>query len=292
MQSIPILLFIWAAYPTFAQLGQENDPRFRRLFDPSYSKTFFSMKDRMVLTSGENATLIEDNNDEINHIIYPFVDKPVAKKHDKKKRRRRKKKRKPDRKLEDDFPTDLIGDDVHVGSRQVKKSQEIVGPDRNNSGFKDDAVTIEYYEETEEETSPPTAPPTTTPPSTGSTTTVDPFLPDTHHLLPLKPIDPSKLFAGCHNASAGHFVCFGYPDGCISTRTCRMAAALSMSKDVKDWIRVVMAATAPRGFVALGFSEDRFMGDDTVVHCNNIPKSKYMTLHLSLNVDYHSAIQV
>lgn len=66
-----------------------------------------------------------------------------------------------------------------------------------------------------------------------------------------------------------------------------MVVALTTSPEYPNEVIVSMAATAPKGFVAVGFSEDRFMGDDVVANCNNIPKTKWMTVHLSLNVGYY-----
>jgi hypothetical protein len=99
--------------------------------------------------------------------------------------------------------------------------------------------------------------------------------------------------------------CFGYPEDCLQSRKCYIAVAVSSSSRAKrstdevtppsggpHWMKISMAATSPKGFVAVAFSEDRFMGDDIVAHCNQLPRSDWMTLHLSHNLDYKSVIQV
>jgi hypothetical protein len=117
-------------------------------------------------------------------------------------------------------------------------------------------------------------------------------------LLPPGKILASSLFDMCGPEKGGK-TCFAYPEGCVAHRTCRIAAALSNTvvnnpnqSPSNSWVKIEMAATSPKGFVAIGFSNDRFMGDDFVMYCGHGPTGHSVTLHMAQNEGYKNIMEV
>lgn len=58
--------------------------------------------------------------------------------------------------------------------------------------------------------------------------------------------------------------CFGIPAGCIGTKNCKAAMAVSVFGERFEF---EMKATGMASWVGVGLSEDTFMGDDSVIEC-------------------------
>ena len=66
--------------------------------------------------------------------------------------------------------------------------------------------------------------------------------------------------------------CFGYPEGCISTENCEMVMGYTLAKDDHAFPIVVelfhnQLDNVMYDYVAVAFSTDNMMGDDTVLVC-------------------------
>ena len=64
--------------------------------------------------------------------------------------------------------------------------------------------------------------------------------------------------------------CFGYPEGCISTENCEMVMGYTLAKDDHAFPIVVelfhnQLDNVMYDYVAVAFSTDNMMGDDTVL---------------------------
>ncbi|KAG1668403.1 putative ferric-chelate reductase 1 [Nymphon striatum] len=76
------------------------------------------------------------------------------------------------------------------------------------------------------------------------------------------------LYEGC----GSEYGCFGYPEGCIESKSCAMLVKFITSDGNTMFDLISVAdddADASNSYVALGFSKDDSMGDDSVVACIN-----------------------
>ncbi|KAK2706518.1 putative ferric-chelate reductase 1 homolog isoform X2 [Artemia franciscana] len=109
------------------------------------------------------------------------------------------------------------------------------------------------------------------------------------------------IYNGC-GATKG---CFGMPNGCINTGDCDIVASYSVKGDRYEFELRGLLEQASGGYLAIGFSQDAAMGDDTVTEClykpsqvqnvdvfnsinkgkNNIPYSKQGAKLLSSSVE-------
>ncbi|KAK9877469.1 hypothetical protein WA026_018577 [Henosepilachna vigintioctopunctata] len=73
-------------------------------------------------------------------------------------------------------------------------------------------------------------------------------------------MDFDPFYTGC----TVNKLCFGAPDGCTRTKSCKAVVAISVAGDKFDF---ELKATKGAGWVGVGLSEDEIMGDDSVVEC-------------------------
>ncbi|XP_012535787.1 putative ferric-chelate reductase 1 homolog [Monomorium pharaonis] len=85
-------------------------------------------------------------------------------------------------------------------------------------------------------------------------------------------MDP--FYTGCHTTKN----CFGEPAGCIKTRNCVAAVAVIVQGDEYHF---EMQARKGAKYVAVGLSDDKNMGEDSVVECTN--EGNGIALHTSWN---------
>lgn len=59
--------------------------------------------------------------------------------------------------------------------------------------------------------------------------------------------------------------CFGFPEGCAEQKNCEMAFSYSGVSETEYFVEIM--TTHPEEYVAVAFSEDEFMGDDSALVC-------------------------
>lgn len=70
------------------------------------------------------------------------------------------------------------------------------------------------------------------------------------------------IYDGCGDIKT----CFGFPDGCINTKSCQAVTAITVRGDRYEFEMKTSSDENPR-YVAVGLSEDTKMGDDSVMEC-------------------------
>ncbi|KAL3289082.1 hypothetical protein HHI36_003524 [Cryptolaemus montrouzieri] len=73
-------------------------------------------------------------------------------------------------------------------------------------------------------------------------------------------MDFDPFYTGCTSTK----LCFGSPDGCVRTKSCQAAVAISVAGDKVDF---ELKATQNAAWVGVGLSDDEKMGDDSVIEC-------------------------
>ncbi|RLU19579.1 hypothetical protein DMN91_008136 [Ooceraea biroi] len=112
----------------------------------------------------------------------------------------------------------------------------------------------------------------TPPPVITFRTTTPPFYRPTVDYATKNEEDP--FYAGCHTTKN----CFGAPAGCIKTKDCIAVVAVIVRGDQYIF---EMQARRNAKYVAVGLSDDKNMGDDSVVECTN--EGDEIALHMSWN---------
>lgn len=78
---------------------------------------------------------------------------------------------------------------------------------------------------------------------------------------PSAAVRSDPFYNGCSESK----LCFGTPDGCVSTQNCEAVAAVAV---IGDRYEFELKATSPDvAWVAAGLSSDAKMGDDSVIEC-------------------------
>ncbi|XP_071560444.1 putative ferric-chelate reductase 1 homolog isoform X1 [Temnothorax nylanderi] len=113
-----------------------------------------------------------------------------------------------------------------------------------------------------------------TPPTPVTTfrTTTPPYYSHTVSYATKDEVDP--FYTGCHTTKN----CFGAPAGCIKTKDCIAAVAVIVQGDEYHF---EMQARGDAKYVAVGLSDDKNMGEDSVVECTN--ENGEIALHTSWN---------
>ncbi|XP_067633151.1 putative ferric-chelate reductase 1 homolog isoform X4 [Eurosta solidaginis] len=71
--------------------------------------------------------------------------------------------------------------------------------------------------------------------------------------------------------------CFGWPDGCIGDKSCKLLSAIIVRGDVYEF--EMKSGSIGAAYIALGLSNDNKMGDDLVTEC--IPQNGKVNLYTS-----------
>lgn len=113
-----------------------------------------------------------------------------------------------------------------------------------------------------------------TPPTPITTfrTTTPPYYSHTVSYATKDEVDP--FYTGCHTTKN----CFGVPAGCIKTKDCTAVVAVIVQGDEYHF---EMQARGDAKYVAVGLSDDKNMGEDSVVECTN--ENGEIALHTSWN---------
>ncbi|XP_011865785.1 PREDICTED: putative ferric-chelate reductase 1 homolog [Vollenhovia emeryi] len=113
-----------------------------------------------------------------------------------------------------------------------------------------------------------------TPPTPITTfrTTTPPYYSRTVSYAAKDEVDP--FYAGCHTTKN----CFGAPAGCVKTKDCVAVVAVVVQGDEYHF---EMQARRDAKYVAVGLSDDKNMGEDSVVECTN--ENGEIALHTSWN---------
>ncbi|XP_020717045.1 putative ferric-chelate reductase 1 homolog isoform X2 [Ceratitis capitata] len=108
--------------------------------------------------------------------------------------------------------------------------------------------------------------PYVTPPPRG------PYTPQTESPMTTQPQD-DPFYTDCGRSKT----CFGFPDGCIETKSCKSISAVMVRGDVYEFEMKSLSSGA--AYIALGLSEDAKMGDDLVTEC--VPQNGRVSLYSS-----------
>ncbi|GAB1860968.1 Putative ferric-chelate reductase 1-like protein [Camponotus japonicus] len=114
-------------------------------------------------------------------------------------------------------------------------------------------------------------------PVTTFRTTTPPYYGRTVNYVTQNEEDP--FYTGCHITKN----CFGAPAGCIKTKDCAAVVAVIVQGDEYHF---EMQARGEAKYVAVGLSDDKNMGDDSVVECTN--EDGEIALHTSWNSGKHN----
>ncbi|XP_012233897.2 putative ferric-chelate reductase 1 homolog isoform X1 [Linepithema humile] len=109
-------------------------------------------------------------------------------------------------------------------------------------------------------------------PVTNFRTTTPPYYTRTDNYATKDVEDP--FYTGCHTTKN----CFGSPAGCIKTKDCTAVVAVTVQGD-QYYFELQTRGEAK--YVAVGLSDDKNMGDDSVVECTN--ENGEIALHMSWN---------
>ncbi|XP_025160068.1 putative ferric-chelate reductase 1 homolog isoform X3 [Harpegnathos saltator] len=90
-------------------------------------------------------------------------------------------------------------------------------------------------------------------------------------------VEEDPFYAGCHVTKN----CFGAPAGCIKSKDCDAAVAVTVQGDQYLFELQGRGTTPKARYVAVGLSDDKNMGDDSVVECAN--EDGEIALHMSWN---------
>jgi len=127
----------------------------------------------------------------------------------------------------------------------------------------------------------PVAPRTTTTTTTTTTTLRTPIV-STHSWSFSTPAPSASastrpsVYEGCGDIKG----CFGMPAGCAVTGTCETMVTYSL-KGLRYEFELWAARFQPNSYVAVGFSKDAVMGDDSVTDCSLI--NGQVKVHMSFN---------
>ncbi|XP_017094126.2 putative ferric-chelate reductase 1 homolog [Drosophila bipectinata] len=117
---------------------------------------------------------------------------------------------------------------------------------------------------------PPQAPPA----SAG--TTRPPYVPP-NYVAPnnVAAASADPIYNGCGQSKN----CFGFPNGCVSSKTCTSIAAVTVRGDVYEF-EIQCGKETYAAYVAVGLSDDERMGDDLTTEC--VPENGRVNLYSSL----------
>ncbi|XP_014093279.2 putative ferric-chelate reductase 1 homolog isoform X1 [Bactrocera oleae] len=85
--------------------------------------------------------------------------------------------------------------------------------------------------------------------------------------------EEDPIYADCGRSKT----CFGFPDGCIATKSCKAISAIMVRGDVYEF--EMKTGSGGAAYVALGLSEDAKMGDDLVTEC--VPQNGQVNVYSS-----------
>lgn len=97
-------------------------------------------------------------------------------------------------------------------------------------------------------------------PTTGISTTRPPFQQTTPAYNP-EGVREDPIYRDCGRTKS----CFGFPDGCVSSRTCQTIGTVIVRGD--NYQFEIQSDHNSPAYVAIGLSEDDKMGDDSVMEC-------------------------
>jgi len=83
------------------------------------------------------------------------------------------------------------------------------------------------------------------------------------------PSKHSDLYDGCGRQKT----CFGFPDKCVSDKSCQLLASWRKDNDEFEW--ELFSSSGQGSYVALGLSDDKKMGDDLVMSCASATKIEF-----------------
>jgi hypothetical protein len=89
-----------------------------------------------------------------------------------------------------------------------------------------------------------------------------------------------QVFSSVYDGCDGTKGCFGYPASCIQQRSC-FALVTFAQKGQRIEFELLATKSLDNFFVAVGFSEDRLMGDDSVTECT--VKNGRVNVYMSQN---------
>lgn len=94
---------------------------------------------------------------------------------------------------------------------------------------------------------------------TGRTDTTTP-----PYFQPAAPKESSTEFDSFYEGCGNVKLCFGSPEGCISSRNCKAVTAVTVTGEIYDF---ELKASGNVAWVGVGLSNDTKMGDDSVIEC-------------------------
>ncbi|XP_017078932.1 putative ferric-chelate reductase 1 homolog isoform X2 [Drosophila eugracilis] len=122
--------------------------------------------------------------------------------------------------------------------------------------------------------SAPTLP--TQSPSAASGTTRAPYVPP-NYVAPnnVAAVSADPIYNGCGQSKN----CFGFPDGCVASKTCTSITVVTVRGDVFEF-EIQSGKGTNAAYVAVGLSDDAKMGDDLTTEC--VPENGRVNLYSSL----------
>ncbi|KAH8337747.1 hypothetical protein KR067_001096 [Drosophila pandora] len=117
--------------------------------------------------------------------------------------------------------------------------------------------------------------PTPAPPASSGTTR-PPYVPP-NYVAPsnVAAASADPIYNGCGQSKN----CFGFPNGCVSSKTCTSIAAVTVRGDVYEF-EIQSGKGTNAAYVAVGLSDDERMGDDLTTEC--VPENGRVNLYSSL----------
>ncbi|XP_070068701.1 putative ferric-chelate reductase 1 homolog isoform X2 [Drosophila takahashii] len=117
--------------------------------------------------------------------------------------------------------------------------------------------------------------PTQAPPA-GLGTTRAPYVPPSY-VAPnnVAAVVADPIYNGCGQSKN----CFGFPDGCVASKTCTSVSAVTVRGDVFEF-EIQSGKGTNAAYVAVGLSDDAKMGDDLSTEC--VPENGRVNLYSSL----------
>ncbi|KAH8285537.1 hypothetical protein KR054_010636 [Drosophila jambulina] len=116
--------------------------------------------------------------------------------------------------------------------------------------------------------------PTQSPPASAGTTRA-PYVPPSYvapNNVAAAASDP--IYNGCGQSKN----CFGFPDGCVSSKTCTSIAVVTVRGDIYEF-EIQSGRGTNAAYVAVGLSEDAKMGEDLTTEC--VPENGRVNLYSS-----------
>ncbi|KAH8361990.1 hypothetical protein KR200_009383 [Drosophila serrata] len=116
--------------------------------------------------------------------------------------------------------------------------------------------------------------PTQGPPASAGTTRA-PYVPPSY-VAPnnVAATNSDPIYNGCGQSKN----CFGFPDGCVSSKTCTSIAVVTVRGDVYEF-EIQSGRGTNAAYVAVGLSEDAKMGEDLTTEC--VPENGRVNLYSS-----------